>query len=201
MSKSGILLVAIIVILLIAFSSATYAFYSSSRDEFTFEVGSAYGQSVALTISSSSTGLRPATTTAGIKTYGESSTDVKYQMAKYFIQYTNSASDAVNVKFYVTGVEYTPRNGVTFTSTDEAYLDVILDYGLTTETTNNVSYANHTSAVQWLKEDDLSNQLAVNSGTTGYLYCYVRFNVTQELVPPDFDDMTIQFNISSTIIE
>ena len=208
MSKAGIVLVAILVIVLIAISSATFAFYSASRDEFTFYVGSASGQSVALTIDSSSTGLRPATTTAGIKSYTKSTTDSRYQRAIYVIRYENGASDPVNVKFYITGVEYTTANGGSFTASDLVYIKSIIDFGFVTNVANNVDHADDAAGLKWVKEYDennanatMSNQITVSGGAVGYLYCYIRFDVTQELVPPAFDGMKISFKIASSITD
>ena len=204
MKKTSILIIAIVAIVLIAASSAIYAFYSASRDEFTFYVGSASGQSVALTIDSSSTGLRPATTTAGIKSYTKSSEDSRYQRALYVIRYENGASDAVNVNFYITDVVYTTAQGGSFSASDLLYIKQIIDFGFITESTNSVEHADNAEGLKWVKEYDqtaanMSNQITVAGSTSGYLYCYIRFNVTQELVPPAFDDMKISFKIASSI--
>ena len=206
MSKAGIVLVAILVIVLIAISSATFAFYYASRDEFTFYVGSASGQSVALTINSSSVGLRPATTTAGIKSYTKSTTDSRYQRALYIIRYENGASDPVNVKFYIDDVVYTNSSGGSFSNTDLAYITTIIDFGFVTNVANNVEHADDAEGLKWVKEyndtpANMSNQITVAGGAVGYLYCYIRFNVTQELVPPAFDDMKISFKIASSIVD
>ena len=50
MKKVGLLFILILVVMIIAFSSATYAFFSAARAEFYFVIGSEVGSSIGLSL-------------------------------------------------------------------------------------------------------------------------------------------------------
>ena len=164
MKKSGLLIIAIVVIILVVAATATYAFYSASRDIFTFYVGSASGESISLVLDSTSTGLRPATTTVNPKSYTKSASDARFQMAKYVINYENGASDPVSLVFYITDVEYITSNGDSFSSADQTYLNSILDFALITNAANDVSY--NEGDLTWIKSQAEYDSSSANKSST-----------------------------------
>ena len=199
MKRTGLIIIFLIALLIIAFSSVTFAFYSSARAEFSFVVESEVGQSIGLSLSSSDNNLRPADTSAAVKDYSKSSADTHESYAVYIIQY--NAASTLDIDFFVTNVEYLDKNGSAFSAGYEAYLDTILQYYLVIAPNLNTYNLNnlHTIANNaWIGEDDHYNVPSLAQGS-GYLFCYIRLNTTQELLPPIYDDMTISFTISSEL--
>ncbi|MCR4875039.1 MAG: hypothetical protein K5923_04815 [Clostridia bacterium] len=199
MKKTGLIIIFLIALLIIAFSSVTFAFYSSARAKFSFVVESEVGQSIGLSLASSNNTLRPADTSSAIKDYSKSSADTHESYAVYILQY--NAASTLDIDFFVTNVEYLDKNGNSFNAGYEAYLDSILQYYLVLASDLNTYNLNnlHTIADNaWLEEDEHLNEASLAQGN-GYLFCYVRLNTTQELLPPIYDDMTISFMVSSEL--
>ena len=201
MKKTGLVIIFLIVLLIIAFSSTTFAFYNSARAEFSFVVGSEVGQSIGLMLASSNNTLRPADTSSAVKDYSKSSTDTHESYAVYVIQY--NAASTLDIDFYVTNVSYLDKNGQSFAAGREAYLDTILQYYLVVEPNLNTYNLNNLHTIannSWISEDNHYNVASLSQGS-GYLFCYIRFNTTQEELPPFYDDMTISFEIASQLNE
>ena len=216
MRKTGLLIIVILALAIVAFSSMTYAFYSSSRAEFTFVVESDVGSSIGLNLVNSSKALKPANTSAAVGNYSKASNSNGESYAVFLVQY--NASSALNVDFYITNVDYKDKSGNSFSAGHIAYLDSILKYSIKLETTLNtyhlVDDTYDTPNLHTLVDDDWKFKYDSTSASTiaatsfnfpsvaigqGYLFCYIKFDVSQELVPPQYDDMTISFTIASKL--
>ncbi len=204
MKKTGFIILFLIVLLIIAFSSVTFAFYSSARAEFSFVVESEVGSSIGLSLSASNSALRPADTSVVVKDYSKSSADTHESYAVYILQY--NASSTLDIDFFVTNVDFVDKAGNDFTASQETWLDSIMQYYLATADDLNTYNLNNLHSIAenaWLDEDEHINISSLAQGN-GYLFCYVRFNpgiVTQETLPPQCDGMTISFTISSELNE
>lgn len=203
MKKTGLIIIFLIALLLIAFSSVTFAFYSSARAEFSFVVGSEVGSSIGLSLASANQTLSPADTSASVKDYSKSSADTHEAYAVYILQY--NASSTLDIDFFVTGVNYLDKDGNDFTAGQEAYLDSALQFYLVLASdlsTYNLNNLHTISNNAWITEDTHINVASLAQGS-GYMFCYVRLNpdvITQELLPSSiFDGMTIAFTISSEL--
>ena len=222
MKKAGFLVIVILVVAIVGFSSATYAFYSAARAEFTFVVGSEVGSSIGLNLVNKSNNLSPANTAAGVNTYTPVSGNVGEEYAVFVVQY--NVSSTISVNFFIDGVSYKDSLGQSFSAADDLYLDSILAYDIKLETslttyhiadgetylTTNLHTINDSEWKAKYDNTDSTTRTAtsfnfptVQQGS-GYLFCYVRFYdvgasapVTQELVPPAFDGMTISFTIAT----
>jgi len=219
MKKTGIVILALIVILIIAVGTAAYAFYSSSRAEFTFIVESEEGASIGLNLINSSQTLTPANTSASVGDYTAVTGNNGEQYAAYEIQFV--ASSTLDIDFYITSVSYKDSAGNNFSAGDIAYMDSLLEYAIKIESdlttyhiadgsTYNTSNLHTLQATDWMAKYDSTNSTtiaatSVNFSTlaqgTGYMFVYVRFNQSQELIPPTYDDMTISFTIMSVLNE
>lgn len=202
MKKTGLIIIFLIALLIIAFSSVTFAFYNSARAEFSFVVESEVGSSIGLSLAASNSALRPADTSSAVKNYSKSSADTHESYAVYILQY--NASSTLDIDFYVTNVDYLDKSGNDFTAAEETFLDSIMQYYLITASdlnTYNLSNLHTIADNAWLDEDEHMNVASLAQGS-GYLFCYIRFNpaiVTQETLPPQCDGMTISFTISSEL--
>lgn len=211
MKKTGIIIIFLIVLLVIAFSSATYAFFSAQRASIVFIVGSEIGSSIGLNIYTSNNAIIPPKTKSAVNDYSAVTTSSGESYAVYIIEY--NAASTLDVDFYITDVEYEDSQGQSFSAAKEAYLDGILEYCLKTEANLNTYNLNnlHTLTAQdWkFKYNETNATTKANTSFNfpsiaqgaGYLFCYIRFNVSQELVLPEFDDMTIAFVIQTVINE
>ncbi len=215
MKKTGFFLIVILVIAIVGFSSITYAFYSSARAEFTFVVGSEVGSSIGLNLLNSSNTLRPANTSSAVGNYSGLN-DGSESYAVFIVQY--NAASALNIDFYITSVAYKDKLGNNFAAGDNAYLDSILKYSIKLETslttyhlvdeTYNTANLHTLNAADWKYKYDSTDSTTQASTSfnfpsvaigQGYLFCYVKFDVSQELVRPIYDDMTISFTIASNL--
>ena len=216
MKKTGVFVIVILAISIMAFSSMTFAFYSSARAEFTFVVGSNVGSSIGLNLVNSSQSLKPANTSTVVGDYSKASDPNGESYAVFLVQY--NASSALDVDFYITNVDYKDKAGNSFSAGHIAYLDSILKYSIKLETTLNtyhlVDDTYNTPNLHTLVDNDWKFKYDSTSASTiaatsfnfpsvaigqGYLFCYIKFDVSQELVPPQYDDMTISFTIASEL--
>ena len=208
MKKVGIVLILMIITLIVVFSASAFAFYSSARAELTFTVGSEVGASIGLNLVNSDKVLRPARTTVDIDDYSKANTNNNEQYAVYLIQY--NAASALNVNMYIVNVQYKDKNGNSIPAADVAYLDSILKYSLKVETsltTYNLNNLHTLQSSDWKLKYDSTN--AANTSFnfpsiaqgTGYVFCYVKFDVSQDLLKPQYDDMSISFVLTSSLVE
>jgi len=218
MKKAGIIVIMFIVIIMVAVSTTAYAFYSAERATFTFTVTSAQGSSIGLGLHVTSNTLRPANTSSQVGDYTASSYNNGESYTVYIMSYV--ATSDLNISFHIDDVSYLDSsNNDTFTNGEKAYLDDTLEYymvreanlttyhiadGDTYQTTNLHTIANNA----WIKKyDDTDATSIANTSYTiaslaegeGYLFCYVRFNKSQELIPPKFDNMHIEFTLNTTL--
>ncbi len=224
MKKSGLVIILILAIAIIGFSSVTYAFYSSARAEFSFVVESEVGSSIGLNLYNSEKALKPANTSSEVGNYAAKDGATGESYAVFVIQY--NATSALNLTFQITNVTYKDKAGNDFSAGYNAYLDKILAYSIKLETsldtyhladneTYNTTVLHNLSASDWkLKYDNTNattqaatsyNFPSVAQGS-GYMFCYIRFYdvdedepVSQEMILPAFDDMTISFTIASQL--
>ncbi len=212
------MVIMLIVILIVVASTATYAFYSAERATFTFTVTSAQGSSIGLGLNVTSNTLRPANTSAQVGNYAAAASNNGESYAVYIISYI--ATTTLSVGFHIDDVSYLDSsNNDTFTNGEKAYLDDTIEYYLIREnnlTTYHIADGEnyqttvlHTIANNaWIKKyDDTDATSIANTSYTiaslaegeGYLFCYIRFNKSQELIPPKFDNMHIEFTLNTTL--
>ena len=209
MKKTGIVLILILITLIVVFSSMTYAFYSSARAELTFSVGSEVGSTIGLNLVNSNNALRPARATVDVDDYSKAQTNSNEQFAVYIVQY--NASKPLNADFYIKSVVFKDKLGNDFSAGDQLYLNSILKFSIKKEAdleTYNLNNLHLASSLTWKSKYDETNATTKAntsfsySGITmgvGYLFLYIKFDVSDELLKPSYDDMTISFILSSSV--
>ena len=210
MKRSGLVVILVMVVAIVAFSTMAFAFYSSARATFTFTVSSAQGSSIGIDLYTSQSTLRPANTSTQVGNYSAASSNNGEQYAVYILSYV--ATSQLNISFHIDNVTYTQKTGdPDFSASDIAYLDDAIDFYLVQANNLNTYNLNnlHTIANNaWIKQYDntdattkaaTSYTVASLSEGSGYLFCYIRFNKSQELIPPKFDGMHISFLINTTL--
>ena len=202
MKKIGIVIIVLLVVIMVTVGSVAYAFFNSSRAEFSLIIYSAEGASIGLDLEASSTTLRPANTSANVADYSSATGANGEQYAVYTIGY--EASSDVEVKLFISNATYVyaDETGKTAQQIEaihlerDAYLTSVLQFCITVdENTDNwtISYM----------ESNKANLAAYefSDGDIGSIYCKVRFTVSQELVPPFYDGVKISFVVNSEVLE
>ena len=194
MKKWGIAIIAILVIVMAVVGSVTYAFFTSSQAEFTMIVQSAQGSAINLDLVAASTGLVPASTSAGVNNYSPKTAPNGEQYASYAIGYTTQSASTVDLYVKDIVFTYADETGLTdlqkqalHNERDEYFMSII-DFCITF-TQNTYDWTK-----TYLSDDALTVNVAQGSGT---FYFYIRFNVSQELVPPFYDNAKISFTLVS----
>ena len=219
MKKAGLIIIFILVLMIVVFSTATYAFYSSARAKFTFVIGSEVGSSIGLNLINSENTIKPANTSAQVDNYSALDSNSGERWAVYLVQYNVTSNYALNVDFYIDDVEYADSQGNSFAAGFESYLDTTLQYciklesslttyhladGETYLTTNLHTILNSEWKYKY-DDTDATSQAATSFNITapagvGYVFCYIRFNKSQELIPPQFNGASISFMIESEVV-
>ncbi|MBE5763913.1 MAG: hypothetical protein E7338_06835 [Clostridiales bacterium] len=206
MRKLGVFVIVILAISIMAFSSMTFAFYSSARAEFSFVVTSDVGSSIGLSLVNSDNTLRPADTSAAVGHYEAATGENNEHIAVYTIGYV--ASGDVDIKIFVSNVVYeyadeTDQNRTTLHNQRDAYLTSILKFCITMGSDQDSWTTNYMEA----NKGNLT-PISLLSGASGSLSCKVRFAqvindtitpVSQELIPPFYDGVKISFVLNAEV--
>ena len=191
-------LIASIIILIIVTAiiavSVSYAFFSVGNSEFSLEISSATSAEIALTLEMSNTTLTPNSTHSGVGNYTKSSVVNDEKYAVYAIKY--NCLSKVNVGWYVTETSYIDGDNNSLSEGKSTYLDKHLNYSFIRVDSYDVSSL--PEATSWVKKGTTYTINDTPQGE-GYMLVYVKFDVSQELVPEFFDDVKISFTIATEI--
>ena len=205
--KKGILIFgAIGIIMIIAISAVTYAFFNQNKVDFTITLKSAVTSTVILEVDTDEVNALTPPKTQANNTYAKYSGSNSY--AAYKITYKSEA-DIASSNIYVSEVGFS-RDGVADTSSPEyAYLSQtnVFEYGFKLyKNTNPESVVISTDGVNWISGTGDShgvsfgaNPFATND--QGTIVFFVRFSSSypDEQVPPACDGMEIYFTINMDV--
>ena len=201
MKKSGIVIILMLIVVLAVLSGTTFAFYSAGQVDFTFKITSETGSVLSLVIGDKSTGFSPAATNPTVYNY-EAVTGDNGTYGVYCLKYISTSSTPINVKLYITGVNY-KRNAYNLDSNFVSYLNENLSYGFLIKDSNfNFSTDVKGEPSTWIKPSSGTNYISINNITngTGYILCFVKFDLSEELFPETLSSTQISFTIGTEII-
>ena len=202
MKKSGIVIILMLIVVLAVLSGTTFAFYSAGQVDFTFKITSETGSVLSLVIGDKSTGFSPAATNPNVDNY-EVVTGDNGTYGVYCLKYISTSSTPINVKLYITGVNY-KRNAYNLDSNYVSYLNENLSYGFLIKDSNfNFSIDAKGEPSTWIKPSDGSDSISFTIDTehrTGYILCFVKFDLSEELFPETLSSTQISFTIGTEII-
>ena len=160
--------------------------------------------------------LTPANTSAVVNNYDALVTNNGEHWAMFIIQSNVPGGFSINTTLYVDDVSYKDAQGQALSLGYASYLDTTLQYCVKIESSlatyhiqDNETYNStvmHTIANNEWKykydDTDSTTQAATSfdvlapSGV-GYVFCYVRFNKSQELIPPTLNNATTAFTLKA----
>ena len=207
--KKGVLIFASIgIIVIIAISVVTYAFFAQNKVDFVITLESAVTSTVILEVDTDTANALTPPVTKTDKSYGKYAGSNNY--AAYKISYRAEA-DIASASIYVTDINFS-RSGVEDTSSPEyLYLSQsgVFEFGFklyaniapenVVVSTDNVVWVNGTG-------DENGTSLGTDpfdSGDEGTIVFFVRFssNYPDELVPPACNGMEIYFTINMDVTD
>ncbi len=187
-------IIVLIVVTAIIAVSVSYAFFSVGNTEFSLEISSATSAEIALTLELSDTTLTPNSTHSGVGNYTKSSVVNDEKYAVYIIKY--NCLSTVNVGWSTTNTIYKDSNDNLLNEGKSTYLDKHLNYSFIRVDSYDVD--NLPEATTWVAKGTTYTINDTPQGE-GYMLVYVKFDVSQELVPEIFDEVKISFTISTEI--
>lgn len=202
MKKTGIAVIILLVITILAVSGTTFAFFSAGSVDFEIYVEGQVGSVLAIDLfANQGTDIRPAQTTAQNNVYTAKSED-SGDMAIFVLKYVSRSIEAIDVEYTITDVKYV-SGGATWATNNpySLYLNDSIEYTfemLQTQTAPTQETI-PTPTKTWVKAGSGNNTFTAIPQGTGYLICYVRINKTDELVPPACRGAKLQFTISTAI--
>lgn len=202
MKKSGIVIILMLIVVLAVLSGTTFAFYSAGQVDFTFKITSETGSVLSLVIEDKSTGFSPAATNPNVDNYEAVAGD-NGTYGVYCLKYISTSSTPINVKFYITGVNY-KRNAYNLESNYVSYLNENLSYGFLIKDSNfDFSTDAKGEPSTWIKpSSNGTNYISIDNITngTGYILCFIKFDLSEELFPETLSSTQISFTIGTEII-
>lgn len=220
MKKTGIIIIALIVIVIVALSSATYAFFTAGQIEFQVFVEGETGSVLTISLADENNLIRPAQTTSSINSYAAKSGD-SGDFAVFILNYRSISTTNLNVTFRINEKAEYSGGRITNNSADyKEYLNDIIEFNFV-RVPDDFTFSSNPDA-KWDFLDDTSNtwvnptSLWVKVGQTtgnpvfnflttesrnGHVLCYVRVNpsITDELIPGDLKGVVVKFKIDTQI--
>lgn len=202
MKRGGIIIIAIMIVFIVALSGTTYAFYSTGKVEFKITIASGSGSVLSLNLGEQDTILAPPETNSSVDNYAAVTGD-KGDYAVYCLDYVSTSSTDISVDFYATNVTYKDSSGSFVNVGYKNYLNDHIQYGFVikedTFALKDISSSDYPTT--WIKASTGTEKITISNiaNGKGKILCFVRFDLSEELLPPPLYGTKIAFTIGTNI--